>query len=840
MGPKGAKEEQRQPIGRGCEAEPTATAQGWLWQRLNPDWQDHAQILQLVRAGRCTDVAARRKHMRRWQSQRLQGLDRPPLHVPKTGDTSGLAGLIAASRKDGGRQQHRFAEAEAIRGPASTRAWVRLELHVDACRACRRCARATALESIGACARGQRLWHAAGSKRPEPARTRGRPFAFLHRLQCDRCRRAHTASKGNDPVDWSCPFATVVEVAEAGVPTHALQRHKRLRDSRVDVGHKELRKPTKVTVPHVKEPRPVARVYKSIARDPMGTEAVAIRNAVEASIQAGKARWLDDLDRRVSPDGRVDTAGLTPGSIAMPMRVDQKLRPGVRWETPGRGRATTSLEQLGEAVERGEKPAVEELVPGMFAKTKARAILGAHIDLNPCLQHLGFCMDGVVELRDAEEVAGHPRWRGCMDYAGAFEQMVLHSDTEHYYRVAVVQPAGTARVAALTSPGFGASTTPMAAELLFSALDEAMEAAYPGRRRRYVDDIQLFGANEADVSRSMAAVARLGAFAGFPIKAEKTVGPTMDPLPFLGLEWTDKGPKLPEDKRRRLVAWLYILSEQPELASVEDWCMSLGTVGYAAMMSEKLRALTPLFMKGLRWRDGQGRGRTPPAGVGWALGVAVRDPAALTDPDPPHTTVRTVLGGSDASDTGVGWGIEWGEGGTPVRKEAAVALGGPTGRWSSTARELLGLLMTIDDVARQRPAVGQPAGGGGRTLLVWCVDNSAAASVTHRRGSSKEVTGLVYMVCALAAQKADIELLGCQVPRESMTREDALSRVACGDVPPFPGTRRPATTAWDTLRHHWDQLGIDPDLWRELATGMATDPAGNADLGEPDTHGPHG
>ena len=463
----------------------------------------------------------------------------------------------------------------------------------------------------------------------------------------------------------------------------------------------------------------------------------------------------------------------------MPMRVDQKLRPGVRWETPGRGRATTSLEQLGEAVERGEKPAVEELVPGMFAKTKARAILGAHIDLNPCLQHLGFCMDGVVELRDAEEVAGHPRWRGCMDYAGAFEQMVLHSDTEHYYRVAVVQPAGTARVAALTSPGFGASTTPMAAELLFSALDEAMEAAYPGRRRRYVDDIQLFGANEADVSRSMAAVARLGAFAGFPIKAEKTVGPTMDPLPFLGLEWTDKGPKLPEDKRRRLVAWLYILSEQPELASVEDWCMSLGTVGYAAMMSEKLRALTPLFMKGLRWRDGQGRGRTPPAGVGWALGVAVRDPAALTDPDPPHTTVRTVLGGSDASDTGVGWGIEWGEGGTPVRKEAAV-------------------------------------------------------------GSSKEVTGLVYMVCALAAQKADIELLGCQVPRESMTREDALSRVACGDVPPFPGTRRPATTAWDTLRHHWDQLGIDPDLWRELATGMATDPAGNADLGEPDTHGPHG
>lgn len=119
---------------------------------------------------------------------------------------------------------------------------------------------------------------------------------------------------------------------------------------------------------------------------------------------------------------------------------------------------------------------------------------------------------------------------------------------------------------------------------------------------------------------------------------------------------------------------------------------------------------------------------------------------------------------------------------------------------------------------------------------MWCVDNSAAASVTHRRGSSREVTGLVYMVCAMAAQKADIELLGCQVPRENMEREDALSRVSCGDVPPFPDTRRPTTTAWDTLHRHWCELGIDPDLWRELEGGMETDEAIDAGLGESSAH----
>jgi len=676
-----------------------------LLQRLSATSLADHQIAgrAFVRQG-LVDTASLRVDVRRAMVARLGRVDtqlsRPRASSIRELGTAFQSALAARDpprrRAVGGGSGERFWMAERRAGPPWSDALLRLERHIDECEACQQ----AFMDARGGPAAWCPAVRAAADREPLrfPAldRTRGRPLAFLHRFSCKRCRDASRSA--GEPMDWECPAAVAVEFAEASFPFY-LQRPRAKYRPAIHGNHRPIRRPTKPTVDGtgLVEPAPVARIYRSLATAPNGAEAQAVRAAVEEMIAEGKAVWADGPGARRAVDarGRVDTSGLAAGSIGLPLRVDVKYRPGVIISAHSGEERTVSLEERGALSEEGVHVETIGVVAGFEPKSKPRSVIGAQIDLNPSQMRLPYAMATPADMRaDEEESAERPVWRASTDYKSAFERLPMDDYAARYFHLSVPQPDGTVRLARLTSPGFGVSTTPFTAECVFSVLDEWVQRVHGPFSHRFVDDVHVWAETEREAAARLDTVCVAGSMVGLPVSEAKTTRPTRDGIEYLGVRWALEGISLPGPKRRRAVGWLETLRALPPSVDAARWWQTgLGILGHAASVR---RDLWPMAMWLMQRKMAADREEDIPTVAQWAARHALAK--GLGETMDSRRAVPYLLVGSDASENGWGAVVQRGAAGDDWPEgEVYGALGSSAEGLSSM---VLGAARAVDGCAR--------------------------------------------------------------------------------------------------------------------------------------------
>jgi hypothetical protein len=621
-----------------------------------------------------------------------------------------------------------------------------------------------------------------------------RLLAALHRLDCKRCTEAFDG-KG-EPVDWRCPWATVIAHASAGLDLDRL--------------HSASEPP----------PRPQQTAYPRAAPATPGSTHAVDRAKADGLTATGHARRIGSF-KLEGGDGR-----------RLRFAPNDRIPQDRYWVSPSF--VTTRKAWLLPHHHGPDDDAFENDTKGVLRRardtTGKQRLVVDYSDLNERFKDLP------MSLRRLDERA--EKWPdgaflAVVDVQGAFTRAPLHPRFHKLLAFSVTdEEPTTATVYEAHHWAFGHKLSPYMFALIGAATVHLINrlftrAGLPPSLDIYVDDAIMAASTEAATARQLELVSRWLPMLGLPIALDKVSKPATK-VTYLGRNITTTPVvqiRVPPEKKLQLIrVFQHVLDDRE--CSVGAFSALVGVLtnlaydctdaygvsramGYAIWRGINPLGTRPHWPPGKAMRLSTARwGKVADHALKYMMTRFVEDPVRprlrldeelLTSPLPGFAWLAM----SDASDTGCGGLIgnlltrSWTPWHAALDETAPVPPGTTPPKLSeasSTVREFAGMISTLELVARTKPKTT------GHVPLLFVCDNRALVYCTNKRAANKRTVGETLTLILRKAEHEGLVLIACHAPRETLSRADDLSRT-------FPWRKRlPAIAVADsptTVARRW-------------------------------------